>query len=211
LTFLALRLGERLTDGVRFRWDKVQFGLITSLFAGCLIAGLAGMTGFRIWDQWNTVYDSKGNGVGRWDKVTPYDIELDNWLKTNAQPDEIILPFIYPLTELQAKTNHPVLFEMETLYLMDFIPGISAPIGLMYRDLFGVDLSNIEEVDRISKDGRLAADSQVCADTWINRKQSEWQALGRKYDFRLVLSIDIVPLSLPKALSGPVWTLYTIP
>jgi hypothetical protein len=53
--------------------------------------------------------------------------------------------------------------------------------------------------------------SPVWREIWKERKREEWQALGRKYDFRLVLAPIDSSLDLPIALPGRYWNLYEIP
>ncbi|GEM_PF-2361017 len=59
--------------------------------------------------------------------------------------------------------------------------------------------------------GHFYPDHPVWIESWKKRNSKEWQALGRKYKFRLVLSPTKTRLDLPVALEGTLWTLYVIP
>lgn len=196
-----------------FRPIKQGWGLWlhAALLFGCAMTCVVAIRWPNITEKLATVYDESGNAIGRWDAMSQYDRDLKKWLATNVQSDEMILPFILPRTELQAKTGHPVLFEMESLFLMDFIPRLASPIGTMARDLYGVDYGDPNQSERLSSNGRLELYSPVWLEIWKNRKRSEWDLLSKKYNFRLVLSLTNTPLDLPVALPGPFWTLYEIP
>jgi hypothetical protein len=142
-----------------------------------------------------------------WGRITPFEQELGQWLQLHSGPDEMILPPLLPRTELQAKVNRPVLMESETLPLMTYMPKLSAPIGMMAWDLYGLDYTNPVRLATVlnGREFNLEKLDQI----WIERKLEEWQALGRKYKFRFVVSR--APLRLPAALSRRPWSLYVIP
>jgi len=147
----------------------------------------------------------------RWDMISQYDRELSQWLAAHGRPGEMILPAIAPQTKLQPRTDHPVLMEAESLYLMSYMPSLAPTIGAMARDLYGVDYADRDQIERISQNGRLGFSFPCWNETWKNRKRREWQALGRKYGFRLALAPNEAPLDLPVVLPGPFWSLYEIP
>jgi hypothetical protein len=91
------------------------------------------------------------------------------------------------------------------------MPKLAPQIGLMVKDLFGIDYSDEKQLSRIGREAMLSISAQVWLAAWKNRTTDEWKALARKYNFRLVLSHSDAPLDLPKALQGQFWTLYTIP
>ena len=143
-------------------------------------------------------------------QVTPFDRELNRWLASHAAAGESILPAMFPPSQLQSKTAHPVVMEIETLYLMTYMPKLAPVIGSMARDLYGVDYADQARLSRLLVNGRLPTDSPQWVAAWRRRTREEWQALGQKYGFRLVLSPAHAPLALPVALQGPVWSLYVI-
>jgi hypothetical protein len=142
--------------------------------------------------------------------MTPYENALNLWLAAHAHPDEMILPPIDPRSELQSKTGHPVLMESETLQLLTYMPSLSPVIAAMARDLYGIDYANAGQLRQLASNNRLPTDSPVWIGAWQKRGLDEWQSLGQKYGFRLVLSPTRTPLHLQAVLPGPVWTLYEI-
>ena len=140
-----------------------------------------------------------------------FDRELSRWLAAHSRPGEMILPAIMPQTKLQPRTGHPVLMEAESLYLMSYMPSLAPAIGAMTRDLYGVDYADRDQIEHISRNGRLGLSFPCWSEAWKNRKRHEWQALGRKYGFRLALAPSEAPLDLPVVLPGPFWSLYEIP
>jgi hypothetical protein len=117
---------------------------------------------------------------------------------------------MFPPSELQAKTAHPVLMEIETLYLMTYMPSLAPVLGSMSRDLYGIDYTSPALLGQAAPDGRLQVDSPAWLAAWRVRSREDWRSLGRKYSFRLVLSPTKTPLALTAVLPGPLWTLYRI-
>jgi hypothetical protein len=209
-TLALLSASQRFTNQISFdrRW---QPALALGLMCGCLMAGLGALRAASMWDQPNSVWDAVGQPAGRWESVTPYERSLSAWLAANVQPDAMVLPAVWPRSELQSKVGHPVLMESETLWLMTYVPRVAAATGMMTRDLFGVDYGGSEEIQQLGPNARLELYDPVWLKAWGSRSHDEWQALGKKYEFHLVLSPTGTRLDLPVALPGPVWTLYTIP
>ena len=106
---------------------------------------------------------------------------------------------------------HPVLMELETLYLMTYLPALAPVIGEMARDFYGIDYADPAHLARFLTRGRVEIIKDPLRRAWQSRTSNEWLGLSKKYHFRLVLSPTRVPLDLTPALRGPVWTLYTIP
>jgi hypothetical protein len=183
-----------------------------ALFAlGCAGAILGSSLATSIWDRGDMVFDVYGNPTQRWDAMSAYDWTLDDWLRTHTHPDAMILSGVWPRSELQQKIGHPVLFELETLPNLTYLPTVAASTGEMARDLYSVDYSRPDLLAQNLVDGRLEMYNPVWYAAWQSRTRAEWQALAQKYAFHLVLSPTSVQLDLPVALPGPVWTLYTIP
>ena len=147
---------------------------------------------------------------GRGYRFQPYDRQLNAWLAEHASPDEFILVPTGPPSELQVKTGHPVMMELETLYLMTYKPDLAPVIGAMARDFWGLDYTNPARLASLMSYGRIFSASPPLTTAWLSKTADEWRLLGRKYKFRLVLSLTQAPLPLVKALPGPQWTLYTI-
>ncbi len=148
----------------------------------------------------------------RWDVLSPYDVALREWLSRNARPGELILPALFPRLEIQPKAGFPVLAELETLYIMTYMPSQSGVIGTMAKELYGLDYTDPEYLRRAAEKGRGRVRPEPAWQApWAKRTRAEWQALARKYKFRLVLSYYETPLDLPVALPGSHWNLYKIP
>jgi hypothetical protein len=142
--------------------------------------------------------------------LQPYDRKLKAWLFSYAAPADALLSPLGPPAELQAKTGHPVVMELETLYLMTYMPRLAGVIGAMARDLYGVDYASEDRFRHVTVGGRIVPGSQPLANVWKSRTSDEWRLLGRKYSFRWVLSSTGVPLHLTAVLPGPEWTLYSV-
>jgi hypothetical protein len=142
--------------------------------------------------------------------ITPYDHQLNAWLREHAAPDEPILTSMGPLSEFQVKTGHPVMMEAETLYLMTYMPALASIIGAMARDLYGVDYSDPSQLSRATTHGQIFLGSAPVSKAWQSKTADDWKRVGRKYNFRLVLSLNTAPLPLLPVLPGPRWTLYSI-
>ncbi len=142
--------------------------------------------------------------------ITPYDHQLSAWLTEHAAPDEPIITPMGPLSEFQLKTGHPVMMEVETLYLMTYMPALAPVIGDMARDLYGVDYSDPSQLARVTTNGRIFLGSTPVSKAWQSKTAEDWKHAGQKYNFRLVLSLNIVPIPLKPVLPGPRWTLYVI-
>ena len=142
--------------------------------------------------------------------ITPYDHQLNAWLREHAAPDEPILTPMGPLSEIQVKTGHPVMMEVETLYLMTYMPTLAPVIGGMARDLYGVDYSDPSQLASVTTHGRIFLGSAPVSKAWQSKTADDWKRVGREYNFRLVLSLNTVPLPLSPVLPGPRWTLYSV-
>ncbi len=150
-------------------------------------------------------------GTRRTDTFSQDDRALAVWLQTNAHADELILPAIYLRSALQVKTGHPVLMESQTYYIISYAPHLSPVIARMSQELYGINLEDREDLKRLNQIFDYGWVQLPWQDPWKLRLRAEWQLLGRKYGFRLVLSPVDVPLDLPVAFAGRIWTLYTIP
>lgn len=95
--------------------------------------------------------------------------------------------------------------------MMTYMPRLAPAIGMMARDLYGIDYSDWNQLQRVWHDGRIRPEFPEWIAAWEPRGRAEWQSLRQKYGFRLVLSPTTTPLDLPVALPGPLWTLYIIP
>lgn len=101
--------------------------------------------------------------------------------------------------------------EKESLWLMSYMPDLSSVIGIMMRDLYGVDYADLDQLKRQARGGQLSFYAPIWHKIWRERKRGEWQALGRKYGFRLALAPNEAPLDLPIVLPGLYWSPYEIP
>lgn len=141
--------------------------------------------------------------------VTPFDVQLREWLVANAKPHEPLLPAMWPALELQPKVGHPTLLHWETLYIVAYTPRLAPAVNLLSSELLGVDFLSDSRLD-----GRCGAALRpwcpALLERWKNRTRAEWVRLGAKYGFRLVVAPTQSSLDLTPALSGPTWTLYTI-
>ena len=139
-----------------------------------------------------------GNSI-KWNEVSSFDRRLRDWLSDNTEPNEMILPAICCVDSiLSVKTGHPVLLDWDTVYSLSYMPDLAFPIGRLAYDLFEIDFTDAEQI-------------RSWHNLWESRTAEDWQTLGARYDFRLILSLTDVPLNLPSRLAGPIWTLYVIP
>jgi hypothetical protein len=191
------------SSSVTKRWD------FAALFAPALVAAivLVGLPGY-----WDRVAPLGPDGTpNRWDRVWSYDREMNQWLAANTEPDEMILPVMSPRSEIPAKTGHPVLIEPPTLYLMSYMPDRAGVVGRMVDDLYGVRYGDSAWVARTAPSGRLSTSDDVWMEAWRERTRAEWQEVGTRYDFRLVLAPTGTPLDLPLGFVGSMWSIYVIP
>lgn len=192
-----------ISERARKHWSlRIGWGQV-ALLCACLLTSLAALPQ----SSYNPVFAD----LPRWDKISQYDRELIKWLGANARPNEMILAPIDQQSKLQPITNHPVLMEQESLYLMAYMPHLAPVIGAMMRDLYGFDYSDLDQLKRRAPRGRLSFFSPIWNEIWRKRKRDEWQALGQRYGFRLALAPKEAPLDLPVALPGSYWSLYEIP
>jgi hypothetical protein len=189
----------------------LRLAAATVLALGCIATTVAGSISPSVWNSADMLFDANGNPSVPWDAMSPYDQALGDWLRTNSAPNDLILSAVWPRSELQAKVGHPVLFELETLPLMTYLPSVAGSTGVLARDLYGLDYSQPDQLQLEARSGQLNLDDAVWSAAWMTRSRGEWHALAQKYSFHLVLAPTQTRLDLPVALPGPVWTLYTIP
>lgn len=146
-----------------------------------------------------------------WDRISEDDQTIHRWLTENAAADEPVLAAIYPRVELQAKTRQPVLLELETLFLMTYIPALAPRIGTMVHDLYGVDYEHADRVASLCPGGLVRPWCHVWSDAWRTRTREQWIELARKYDFRLVVAPAEFGVDLPMRLKTARGNLYEIP
>jgi hypothetical protein len=201
-TLVLLILAERLVVKTLQGHRQRSFAP-AALLAASLLLALAALRGRDV--------DPFLRTGARWDVMNGYDRQLQRWLAAHTRPDELILTPVLPRAEIQAKTGHPVLMEMETLWLMSYKPALAATIGTMAKDLYGVDYLDRGPGTHFVSQSRFSTEDPVWLEAWKKRTLQEWQALQRKYNFRLVLSPADTRLHLPEAVAVEGWTLYLIP
>ncbi len=148
-------------------------------------------------------------GYTRGEMMSAFDRELADWLSENARAGELLLPNILPVSHFMAKTGHPILFDLGTRDTVRYMPELAPAIGMMVRDLYGVDYTDTAWLEANSPPDRV--DLRPLADSWDGRSLGEWQRLGKKYNFRLVITTRTRALDLPVMLEGDKWILYGIP
>ena len=191
----------------KVEWKGLSFPKWSSLcgvalLCGTVITACGALPGRKVW-----FWDRKS---ARFDMVSENDKKIIRWLNTHTGPDEFILPFLWPRTEFQVKAGRPVLMEGTTIYMMTYMPHLSGTVGVMMKDLYGLDFTNSEQVERFSKNGQLWMNSPAWIERWRSRSRDEWQTVGREYGFRVVITPP--PLDFPEALAVPGgWNIYTIP
>jgi uncharacterized membrane protein YidH (DUF202 family) len=180
------------------------------LLAACAITIAVVVPGTK-----SVLWDRDLSPEDRWDRFTAFDRLLTSWLETHVDRKEPILAPIYPRTELQVKTGHPVVAEMETLQLISYIPKLAPVVGMMSKDLYDVNYEDRVQLTRIRQmcgGGNGVADIWKCSMvSWQKRNRADWQVLAKKYRFRLVLSPANATLDLPVAVQGRQSILYLIP
>jgi len=155
----------------------------------------------RLYDSWNQ---------WRADILSRFDVELRDWLKSHATPDEPILTPAWQRSELQLKTGQPVLFELETLWMLTYMPQLGDSLGPMIVDLFGVDYSDVDGLRASTGGDRLRLDDPRWRATWMERTAQDWKPLSNKYGFRLIVAPKDTPLQLPLAIENGDWRLYVV-
>jgi hypothetical protein len=153
--------------------------------------------------------DAARSNQVHWNQISEDDLTIGRWLTENAAADEPVLAAVFVRSELQAKTRQPVLLELETVYIMTYMPSLAPAIGTMVRDLYGVDYERADDVARQCPGRVLGLGCDVWSDAWRTRTREQWIELARKYRFRLVMThIDI---DLPMVLQTKRANLYEIP
>jgi hypothetical protein len=192
-------IGARVLEGATLEWPVWRSRARVILLLACVIYCAAALCAHR------------GNkGRYPWEVVSEYDQEMNQWLRVHAKPNEMILAHFDTPSELQAKTGHPALMEGDSLLLMTYMHSLAPTLNTLMRDLFGIDYTRSGELKGISVEMKRDI-YEIAANIWERRNIEEWQELGRKYGFRLVLSLTRNRLDLPPVVSGPAWTLYVIP
>jgi hypothetical protein len=168
----------------------------------CVVAALVAVRGPHVANGWD-----QGS-----ERISPEESRLAAWLDANAGPDEPLLTPLWPPTQLQPKTGHPILIDAVTLLTMPYMPSLAPPLGVMVRELFGVDYARPETLrPLLGPDGTIRPTSDVWLAAWRARTCAEWVALGTRYGTRLVLAPPGERLDLPSVLQGERLTLHTIP
>ena len=178
---------------VAYRWTTTACLVVVSVVVVTRIVNAAG---------------ERRHEVVRYDMMSDEDRSLDDWFRRHAAADEIVLTPILPRAELQSKVTHPVLFELETLWLIAYMPRLAPVIGEMAKDLYGVDYTNPKQ--QLCSGGGLSTYCRAWTAAWERRSRDEWKALSAKYDFRLVLAPPTTMVHLDAAWTGRQWTLYEI-
>jgi hypothetical protein len=93
---------------------------------------------------------------------------------------------------------------------MTYMRTLAPALNSMLRDFYGIDYTHSSHLKGIDRGKKLDLYA-IAAQTLSLRAQRQWQYLGEKYGFRLVISRTSIPLNLPAVLPGPLWTLYVIP
>jgi hypothetical protein len=149
-------------------------------------------------------------------RITEEDRELAAWLREHVEERDMILAPFGVLTGLQMRTGRPVLMEFETPWIMSYMPDLAPVIGMMAKDLYGVDYSDPHTLAEFQPRDCSELWVKLCKDAfldaWRRRSRLDWERLGTKYGFEFVYSPAEMPLNLPVAHSGSSgWTLYRIP
>jgi hypothetical protein len=206
--FMFLIWGAALAVHIYKRvWDDRQTWLPPNWLPGlaCLVTALACL-GVPVNSAWTARASHAVPGY----RFLPSYQQLGAWLNAHASADEPILVPSGPPTELQPKIDRPVLMELETLYMMTYMPEMASFVGPMARDLYGLDYLDQRRLTPLLQNGRVYPGSKTLNAVWTSRTAEEWNALGRKYHFRYVLSGGDVPLQVTPVFWGPRWTVYSI-
>lgn len=171
----------------------------TGLIVSCFLAASSSVAFSKVRDRSDP-----------WHKTTADDRLIATWLKDHAQPNEMILPPLAPRIELQPKTGHPVVMELETLWFMAYDRSICPTVGMMSRELYGIDYSDPAQIESLLTDGKLVL-KDITRATWSKRTLPQWRELMDKYGFRLVVAPVDLALPLTRVLTGQNWALYEIP
>jgi hypothetical protein len=171
----------------------------------CVLTAALATPGEHVPNNWDAT-------EGRWYQQSQFDRDLNQWLARNAVPNEMLLVTMWPRSAFQVVTGHPVIADIDTLMMVTYMKSLAGAVNLLSRDLYGIDYSNEAQIQSVlNRDRMLRPTSPVWLDAWKRRSREEWQRLGQQYGFRLVLAPSSVPLDLPSALQGPLWTLHVVP
>ena len=176
---------------------------VALLCASVTVTAAQGMTLWDIIDRAEGVFTYAG-------RMTPFDRELKTWLCAHAASSDMILAPTTRSTQLQMKTGHPVLMEIETVQLMSYLPSLAPAIGMMANDLFGIDYMDTDRIRTLRRRGLFLPIGPEWYSAWKERTAAEWHQLSMKYDFCFVLAPAEVRLDLPPVLSDSVWRLYDV-
>jgi hypothetical protein len=199
---LGLGLAVAWTLGVSALLRGPAEWIRPALAAACVAAAFVSVRGPHVANGWD-----QGS-----ERTSPEEARLAAWLATNAQPDELLLAPLWPPALLQPKTGHPVLLDGVTLLTMTYMPPLAAPLGVMVRDLFGIDYAHPETLrPLLAADGTLRPTSAEWLAAWRARDCAAWVALRARYGVRLVLAPVGEPMRLPVLLGGERWTVHEIP
>jgi hypothetical protein len=176
-----------------------------AVLAGCLVTAVTATRAEHIPNNWDAA-------EGRWYQESSFDRSLNQWLAEHGQANEMLLAALWPRSAFQVTTGHPVMIDIDTLMMVAYIRELAPAVNVLVRDVFEIDYSDEAQLRRIvDRDGMLRPIAPIWLEAWRNRSIEEWQRLGEKYRFRLVLAPSTTPLRMTPTLKGPVWTLYAIP
>lgn len=137
---------------------------------------------------------------------------FDNWannefLKTIYHRKGLILAGINGDPGLMMKTRRPVLY-MGGPLVVNYSPDIGPELNRIYIIVYGIDFLNPPE-DLIRKSERNIPEENVKR-LWEKRSFSEWQKIGKIFNFKDVIVKADWKLNLPFVASDENFTLYTI-
>jgi len=149
--------------------------------------------------------------VFRRDVLSRDDLGMLDWMAANVGPEEPLVTAAWERLEMQQKTAHPVLIELETLWMLTYMPELGSTVGPMVKDFFEVDYADREAMLALSHGGRFELEDPHWSRVWSERPESGWRELAEKYDFELVVSPQETPLQLPRVVDGTRADLYRVP
>lgn len=194
--WLVLKVGINIAKRADLDWNKWTFRAGMVLAAACAVYTVTALHAHKT--------------QGPLESLSDYDQQLIRWLHDHSKPDELILTHFDVISEFQAKTGHPILFDGELFLNMNYMRTLYPVANSMLRDFYGIDYTHSSHLKGIDREKKLDLYA-IAAQTLSQRPQRQWQKLGEKYGFRLVMSRTSIPMKLPAVLPGPVWTLYVIP
>lgn len=150
----------------------------------------------------------------QWSRESAFDEELLRWLEANVDPTEpLMVPTMSGVgdTPWRWRLRHPTFFNLDTIWMMSYVPELAPTIAAMLADLYDIDMGDRAALEAISDDGFLRYETETWYPSWDARSPGRWREIGARWGLRYVLAPTHRPPMLPAVLEGADWSLFEIP